>query len=251
MPTPHPAPTAAVAPEAPIENHRVRVGAQRRERTRLRLLESALTVFTETGPDQAVIEDFILAAGVSRGTFYNHFRSPLDLLLALAGGMSDEVLAAVDPFVLNLIDPVERFCTGARLYMRVALQYPLWGSFITRVGTRIATRSQLIDRYLCRDLGAAMAQGRIRIDHVSVGRDLVMGVVFYGVETLLTEPTQACHPEQLMCCVLIGLGVDADEARRLAFAPLPQMQAVEGPIFSRLKPLALPLTHPLAPPPQA
>jgi AcrR family transcriptional regulator len=234
-PTPSPA-----APEiSGVTDHRVRVGAQRREQTRLRLLESALTVFADKGPDLAVIEDFIAAAGVSRGTFYNHFRTPLDLLLALASGMSDEVLAVVDPVVLTFEDPVERFCAGTRLYMQMAMRYPLWGSFITRVGTRIAARGQLIDQYLTRDLGEAVARGRIRLDHVSVGRDILMGSIFYGIETMLTEPTQDHHPEHITCCVLVGLGVAADEARRIAYAPLPELQAVEGSIFSRLQPEAL------------
>lgn len=227
--------TSTEAPiETPLSDHRVRVGAQRREQTRLRLLESALAVFADKGPDLAVIEDFIAAAGVSRGTFYNHFRTPTDLLLALATGMSDEVLAVVDPVVLGFEDPVERFSAGTRLYMQMALRYPLWGSFIIRVGTRIATRGQLIDTYLCRDLGLAMAARRICVDHVRVGRDIVLGSIFYGIETMLTEPTQDHHPEHIMRSVLIGLGLLPDEAQRIAFAPLPELRAVEGSILSRL-----------------
>lgn len=220
---------------AATPDHRVRVGAQRREQTRRRLLESALSVFADKGPDLAVIEDFIAAAGVSRGTFYNHFRTPLDLLLALASGMSDEVLAVVDPVVLSFEDPVERFSAGTRLYMQMALRYPLWGSFITRVGTRIAARGQLIDIYLSRDIDSAMALGRIGIDNVRIGRDILLGSIFYGIETMLTEPTQDHHPEHIMCCVLIGLGLSSDEAKRIAFAPLPEVSAVQGSIFSQLK----------------
>ena len=117
---------------AATPDHRVRVGAQRREQTRLRLLESALSVYAEKGPDLAVIEDFIAAAGVSRGTFYNHFRTTGELLLALATSMSDEVLQVVDPIVLQFDDPVQRFATGTRLYMQMALRYPLWGAFLRR-----------------------------------------------------------------------------------------------------------------------
>src|SRR4249919_1279134 len=95
--------------EIPPEDHRVRVGAQRREKTKLRLLENALSVFSEKGPDVAVIDDFIAAAGVSRGTFYNHFKTTNELLLALATAMSDEVLQIVDPLVLHHDDPVARF----------------------------------------------------------------------------------------------------------------------------------------------
>ena len=221
--------------EPPFEDHRVRVGAQRREKTRLRLLESALAVFNEKGPDVAVIDDFIAAAGVSRGTFYNHFKTTSELLLALATAMSDEVLRIVDPLVLRHEDPIKRFTVGTRLYMRMALHYPLWGSFITQVGTRFATRGQLIDVYLTRDLELAYKSNRVSVDSVRVARDLVLGAIFYGIETMLTEPTRGNHAEQLVRSVLIGLGLDQAEAETIAFMPLEIPGAVEGPIFSRLK----------------
>ena len=223
-----------------FEDHRVRVGAQRRGKTRLRLLESALPVFAAKGPDVAVIDDFIAAAGVSRGTFYNHFKTTSELLLALAAAMSDEVLQIVDPIVLRLDDPVRRFSAGTRLYMQMALRYPLWGSFLTRVGARTATRGQLIDVYLTRDLTLALKLGRVKVESVLVGRDIVLGSIFYGIETMLTEPTQDHHPEHIMQCVLVGLGLEPGEARDIAFMPLAAPGAVEGPIFSGLTPQATP-----------
>jgi hypothetical protein len=51
----------------PVENYQTRVGALRREKTRNRLIESALGVFAEKGPDAPLIDDFIAAAGVARG----------------------------------------------------------------------------------------------------------------------------------------------------------------------------------------
>src|SRR5690349_13254711 len=85
--------SGAMKEETPdTEDHRVRVGALRREKTRLRLLQAALAVFSEKGPDGTVIDDVIAAADVARGTFYNHFSTTSELLLALAATMSDEVL---------------------------------------------------------------------------------------------------------------------------------------------------------------
>jgi AcrR family transcriptional regulator len=217
------------------EDHRVRVGAQRREKTRLRLLENALVVFNEKGPDLAVTEDFIAAAGVARGTFYNHFRTTGDLLLALAGSMSDEVLHVVDPIVLQYDNPVERFCVGTRLYMQMALRYPLWGAFLRRVGTQLATRGQLIETYLTRDLTLAHKKKMLSVRDVPVAHDIVLGSIFYGIDSMLRQPSLVKHSENIMRHVLIGLGLSADEAQRIAFMPLPVPGPVEGPIFSKLK----------------
>ncbi|MEJ8825136.1 TetR/AcrR family transcriptional regulator [Variovorax humicola] len=230
--------------EQPPEDHRVRVGAQRREKTRLRLLESALAVFAEKGPDAAVIDDFIAAAGVARGTFYNHFRTTNELMLALAAAMSDEVLQVVDPIVLQLDDPIARVAAGTRMYMQMAMRYPLWGSFITRVGTRIATRGQLIDVYLSRDLETARKSKRIHIDSVIVARDIMLGSIFYGIETMLTEPTQSHHPEHILRSVLVGFGLEPKEAEAIAYMPLDVPGAIKGPIFSAMKPKATPSVSP-------
>lgn len=229
-----PFPAAMNEPLSELEDHRVRVGAQRREKTRLRLLQAALTVVAHKGPDATVIDDVTAAAEVSRGTFYNHFSTVGELLLALALGMSDEVLAVVDPVVLSLQDPVERFSAGTRLYMQMALRYPTWGRFITSVGTRVGARGQMIEQHLTRDLADAMAQRRVQVADVRVARDIVLGSIFYGIETMLTEPTHEHHAEQLVATFLRGMAVPDKEADRIAFMRLPELGPVLGPLFASL-----------------
>lgn len=214
----------------------MRVGAVRREKTRLRLLQSALKVFSEKGSDGSGIDDVIDSAGVSRGTFYNHFRTTSELLLALAATMSDEVLTVVDPVVLSFDDPVFRFSAGTRLYMQTALRYPTWGRFITNVGTRIDARGQLIDQYLTRDLMLALSSKRVAVTDVLIARDIVLGSISYGIETMLTEPTHEDHAQQLVAIFLRGMGVAAKEADAVAFVPLPPLGSIQGPIFSAMAP---------------
>jgi len=71
------------ASAAARSDHRPRVAAERRARMRRKLVESALLVFAGKGVDASVIEDVIVAAGVSRGTFYNYFRTNAELLAAV------------------------------------------------------------------------------------------------------------------------------------------------------------------------
>ena len=73
-------------------DHRPRVAAERRTRMRRKLVESALFVFAEKGVDASVIEDVIAAAGVSRGTFYNYFRTNGELLAAAIDELGNEVV---------------------------------------------------------------------------------------------------------------------------------------------------------------
>ncbi|WP_144139374.1 TetR/AcrR family transcriptional regulator [Paraburkholderia sp. BCC1884] len=218
----------------PVENHRTRVGALRREKTRNRLIESALGVFAEKGPDAPLIDDFIAAAGVARGTFYNYFRTTAELLSAVAGESSDEVLAVIDPLVREIDDPAQRVAVGSRLYMRMAFRYPLWGAFITRLGTKRGSRGRLLDEYLTRDLKLAIEQGRFHVADVVVARDITLGSIRYGIETLLSEAAPADYTEQSMYALLQAFGIAADEARELAYAPLVDCPEPRGAIFERI-----------------
>lgn len=57
------------------------------------LLDAALTVLRSRGVERATVEEFTEAAGVSKGSFYLHFRAKDDFLDALRERMA-EVLAA-------------------------------------------------------------------------------------------------------------------------------------------------------------
>ncbi len=219
--------------DASEENYQSRVGAARREKTRNRLIETALGVFAEKGPDLPVIDDFIAAAGVARGTFYNYFRTTGELLVAVAGESSDQVLGVIDPLVLAEADPVRRLVVGSRLYMTMAARYPLWGAFITRVGTRRGSRGRLLDEYLTRDLQLAIDAGTFRVSHVSVARDISLGAIMYGIETLLSGEAPAGYTEEVMFTLLLGFGVNEDEAHALAFAPIADCGEPQGAIFEK------------------
>ena len=220
-----------------LEHYRVRVGVARREKTRAQIMKNALAVFAKKGPDLPVVDDFIAAAAVSRGTFYNHFNTSAELLAALTGEMSDEALGIVDPQVLKFDDPAIRMCVGTRLYVQVACRYPLWGKFLTRIGSNHAVRGKLLDTYLTRDVEAGIVSGRFKIEGALVVRDMILGSIFFGIETILTETEKnsASHIEEMMYLVLHGIGLSSEEARKIAFMPLPEIGLVEGPIFRDLE----------------
>ncbi|MES2742026.1 MAG: hypothetical protein V4754_13885 [Pseudomonadota bacterium] len=66
---------------------------------------------------------------MARGTFYNHFKTTHELLAAVTGQLSDEVLSVLDQEVLRFDDPAVRICVGTRLYVLIAIRYPVWALF--------------------------------------------------------------------------------------------------------------------------
>jgi AcrR family transcriptional regulator len=66
------------------------------ERTRVKLLEAARTVFLERGYNAARVDDITQKAGTSHGAFYLYFANKQDVLEALAVETADHMYALAD-----------------------------------------------------------------------------------------------------------------------------------------------------------
>src|SRR5689334_20938358 len=106
---------------------RAEIGRERRARMRGRLLEAAARVMANQHGDSATIDTFIRAAGVARGTFYNHFKTREQLLDALWTSMGHDPFLDIQNACKDLADPVERFAAMTRLVLLGATQEPTWG----------------------------------------------------------------------------------------------------------------------------
>lgn len=113
-------------------NHRTIVGLKRRAKMETRIIQAAARVFAEQGIDAPVIDDFIKAAGIARGTFYNYFKSTDELLRATSDLLSEELITRIDKEIRMIKDPALRFGMGIRLWMRWAENNPQWCRFIAR-----------------------------------------------------------------------------------------------------------------------
>jgi AcrR family transcriptional regulator len=204
----------------PADDHRTRVAAQRRERTRRTLLESAMLVFAERGPDASVIDEVIHTAGVSRGTFYNYFRSDDALLAAVAEEVGNQIVAIVDPVVRDLPDPGARVASGVRLVLAIARAHPRLAAFLARVGPPAVGAQSRATASLTRDLADGIGSGRFADVDARLAVDLVIGPVLAGFHTIVTRRVPAGYVDAMARSVLQALGVPRATARRLATLPL-------------------------------
>jgi AcrR family transcriptional regulator len=156
-------------------DHRTRVGRERSARTELRILEAALRVFAERGPDAPVIDEFVEAAGISRGTFYNHFDSVEELLHATSAWTTREVLQSIEDAMRGLEGPTLRLGIGLRLFFDHAVRAPVWSRFVARVW-RIGGME-----LPARDLVAGVRLGHFRVP----GRDAAVDLLFGGIRAAL------------------------------------------------------------------
>lgn len=93
------------------------------QRTEAALMEAARKVFAEKGYFNAKIADIAAEAGRSPGSFYNYYESKEQLLDALLGRFSDEVVSGAmrtrhrgDPYE-NIVDTVRSYWNAYRKYL--------------------------------------------------------------------------------------------------------------------------------------
>jgi AcrR family transcriptional regulator len=229
---PPPQPDAAAS-----EDHRVRVAAARRERMRMRLVESALHVFADKGLDAADIQDVIEHAQVSRGSFYNYFRTNEELMAAVLEALSNELLDLVDAVVTSRKDPAERVACGIRMVLHAAWEHGLYARFVARVGIERAIANSLALQYLPRDIRAGMASGQFHVAHLMSALVLALGTTHAAICAMsMSGELPPDFPGEVACQVLLGLGMSRAAARKRASGPIEPVVFPDGSLLARTLP---------------
>jgi AcrR family transcriptional regulator len=208
---------------ARTEDHRPRVAAERRARMRRTLVEAALLVFAEKGVDASVIDDVITAAEVSRGTFYNYFRTNTELLIAANEELGNELVQHVEERVGSLPSPAARLVTGIQLYFDMARRFPLLAQFLTRVGPRAAGPGNLLYTYLPVHLAAGMKCGEFVSMPIPVALDIIVGSGILVVARISTGEADDKYLEACLLGLMRSLGYPSERAKALIANPLPSI----------------------------
>lgn len=201
---------------------------------RMRLLESALLVFAEKGAEAAVIDDVIAQAQVSRGTFYNYFKTNEELLAALLREVSNQLLLQVDKVVSQRKEPAERVACALRMVLHTMRKYPLMGRFSSRVGIEQSVQNSLALTYLPRDLLAGMASGRFHLADAMVGADIIFGAMRVAIYAMVSRPKLPAHyPEEVTYHLLLALGMPKSSARKLVELPINAVSVEPDSLLAR------------------
>lgn len=218
-------------PAPRVPDHRIRVAAERRDRMRQRLFESAMAVVTQDGPAAATIDRVIAAAEVSRGTFYNYFESPEALFDALAVTLANEFIQQAELAVARLDDPAERVATGMRLVIDLALRNPNIAGFIVRLGWPATAQRPLVLDFVRRDLEAGMRRQVFLSMPMQLALDIVAMTVLGAINGLLAPRPPRALAAQAVASALRALGVRAREAERIVARELHPPALADGVVL--------------------
>lgn len=200
---------------------------QRRERTRARLEEVGRRLIAEKGVSGLRINDITAGADIALGSFYSYFESKEDLVEAVVANSLSELAAALVGTDENE-DPALVTSIATRRVVRLAFDDPEFARLMVNLSHAdtlfIAAFSPIAATIVRRGL----ASGRFDVEDVDVAVNLVVGSSLSLIRTALegryAAGVEVVHAEM----ALRGLGMDADEARRLARIPLPEGPPAQG-----------------------
>lgn len=199
-------------PVALSTDHRVRVGREKRDRMRKRLL-SAVMVCYSRGDEHEVpgIDDVIREAEVSRATFYQHFESMENAFNALGDELSEDI-RDMEKF-LGRSDPLERLAIGIHMFLLHGVVDRVWAKFVSR------TNYLSGDRFLIQIIEAHLMEARaaklVSFSEIKAARSLMLGAQAEAMRLLETvNKLNRPYLEELTVMILCGLRADYDQARK-------------------------------------
>jgi AcrR family transcriptional regulator len=198
--------------------------ARRREQTRGRLIDAARTTFARQGIDATRINEITDEADVGFGSFYNHFGSKEDIVVAVAEEAAEAAAQAIDAATKNLDDPAEVVAVAHRSLVRRAREDAEWGWLLVRLEISHDLAFATLRPYAARDLERGIAAGRFSVDDPEVALIATGGALLAVIRAVLqgrVGPEAGTHHA---AGVLRILGLAPEDAAEVASRPLPDLQ---------------------------
>jgi AcrR family transcriptional regulator len=196
---------------------------RRRAKTREALIGAARQILAESGDTSVSIQTIAERADVGFGTFYNHFPTKTDLFDAAVAEVLDEYGQAIDAYLTGVEDPAERVAAGVRLSVRMVESHPEVMKILHRRGFGHIHSDRGLSPRALEDIKRGIASGRF------AATDPLVALTAMGGSLLALVETRFAHPEiegdeaaaSMAELMLRMLGLDGEQARQLARAPLP------------------------------
>jgi len=187
------------------------------------LLQAARQLTYEHGPDVSM-SSIASTVGVSVGTIYTHFDSKHGLMVASALDGFSKFADKYRPLVEGADDPAAAVSLFFRLLCRLPITDPVLASVVYHYQRFMWTPENLRseENVLIGDLRAGVLSGRFNGDNMIGKAAVIMGSALHVISIQVNDPsTPAGISDAAAEAVLVMLGVDPLEAKRIAYSPIP------------------------------
>jgi AcrR family transcriptional regulator len=209
------------------QDRRVLLGAQRRARTRARIISSAFDLYGTDQGSQLRVEDVARSSGVTRATFYSYFNNLHELREAVAYELIHDIFARVVKTHQQLDDPAVQVASAIRFYLRKARSDRQWAQSVVNISANGQLFGAETFHRAEENVQQGLDAGRFKLWNSELGRDIVLGTCLAAMCTIIEQETPDIYPELVAGHVLMGLGLELDEARSIATDELPPLAELD------------------------
>jgi AcrR family transcriptional regulator len=197
---------------------RAAAAEQRRAQTRERLLAAAEAVIADKGLAGVSIDDFVRAAGVSRGTFYNYFPTAADLLSALTQRVAADLDAQLDAVARQRRDPATLLACSLHTVLAAHVADPVRGWVALQLAASRNPRVASFEVLFARLYREGVRQGQFRDIEMTSALTLTFGSMRMIQRDLVAGEAADVHSTQMVALILAAFGVPYDEAEAISHA---------------------------------
>ena len=204
---------------------RAAAAEQRRAQTRERLLDAAEAVVAEKGVEGASIEEFVRAAGVSRGTFYNYFPTTGDLL----GALNQRVAAHLDAVLAEVArqrqDPATLLARSLHMVLFAYLADPVRGWVALQLASSRAPRAAAFEDRFALLYKEGVRAGQFRTIQMISAWTLAFGAMRMIQRDVVSGQAEQIHSVEVIALILTAFGLPYEEAERISHAEAAAVRA--------------------------
>jgi len=198
----------------------------RGERTRQAMLIAAQGLLAQRPIDALSVDDIVQAAGVAKGSFYNHFEDKQEIAAVIQDDIRRQIEAAIGQANDGVSDPAVRAARAMAVYVDYILALPQRASVMARVSHGLASMDNPLNRGVMQDVAAGLQSGRFVAPSVEAGALFVIGSCSMALMHAIENPNPPwvkMIAQQLGSLMLRGLGVPMAESEALLAAALHEL----------------------------
>lgn len=201
--------------------------------TRNKLIAAAVVVMSRDGFDGATIAAIAEEADVGFGSFYNHFKSKEEIARAVFDLRSEELQLNLAAIKAAVSDPAEQVSLISRLVIFHAVKDPIWGWFLIRASETAEEYRRIMYERSIATFTQGLEQGRFTFSSPETAAVMVNSTVFGTIRAILNTDLPDRSTRFAVELILSALGLNAEEARKVAETPVPD--SLEDDIFDDMR----------------
>ena len=206
----------------------------RGERTRRAILDAGLDLLAQRPIDAIPIDAIVTAAGVAKGSFFNHFEDKQVFAESVAADIRQDLEQRVELASRNVTNPLERLVGGLRIGVQFALGSPKRAKVMLQgMGGGATSQTHPLNRGLNDDVAACISAGLLNAEVEATGVMFWLGVCQMAMVSALSEASSravvAAQVQSLLILALGGLGADPAHTAHLAASVAADLERDEDP----------------------